>query len=80
MQKESYKSTVSHELRTPLNSSSIIMTRIIQILDTNQALELCKIKELKTKGTMVLAQLQFMECFVEDLLSLNLIQNKRLKS
>ena len=72
MQSESYKSTISHELRTPLNSSSFITQNIIDTLSTADVISLASIKDIKQMASLILAQLQFMECFIEDLLNLNM--------
>ena len=75
VQTESYKSTIGHELRTPLNSSSFILKSIINTIGSSLSLTQASILEVKTRVALVLAQLQFMECFIEDLLSMNLLRN-----
>ena len=73
MQAESYKSTLSHELRTPLETSILVMKEIINFFnDTDNNVRINAY--LQQTFEQILTQLQFMSCFIEDLLNLQQIK------
>ena len=71
--KESYKSTIGHELRTPLLSNLFLVQQIIKIV-SEKSPSAHNLEQAKKYGDLIVAQINLMETFIDDLLNLQLLK------
>ena len=70
---ENFKATASHELRTPIKMCIYLLHNLLTSF--KDVLDQEKYKSVQKMLEMILSQMFLMECFVEDLLSYNMIQS-----